>query len=70
MTLSKTNMLLIVAVVGAAFLIERRNHIRIEAPAAIEGPPVKIVACLANKSGSFAPECGVTGARRVGNAPP
>ena len=70
MTLSKTNMLLIVAAVGAAFLIERGNRIRIEAPAAVEGPPVKVFACLANRGGSFAPECGVAGARRVGNAPP
>jgi len=57
MTLSKIDLLLIAAAVGGALLIEHGNRTRIEAPAPTDAPPVTVVACPANESVPFSPEC-------------
>jgi hypothetical protein len=54
MTLSRTSILIIAAILGAVFLVERGDRIRIEAP---QADLAEVAACPANESVPFSPEC-------------
>lgn len=57
MTLSKLDLLLIAAFVTGAFLIEHKNHARMEAPTVAEVSAPPAAACPTNESVPFSAEC-------------